>query len=91
MKYKVGDMVRVVKKIKTWKFSNGGGNTWTKYMDKTIGNVYTIIKIDKYIGYLLETQAYIGNLDGRYNFWYPIESLGMSIGEQLMFDFKEVK
>ena len=85
-KFKVGQGVKVVKKVVRWKFDNGGGAGWNTggFMDKTVGKVYTIVSIDNYIGYLLSTRDAVGS-----NYWYPVVALqeSVKVGEQLLFDF----
>ncbi len=85
-KFKVGQKVRVVEKVQRWRFNGGGGADWAYQMDKTIGKVFEIIEIDKYIGYRLETRDF-NNYD--FNYWYSVESLQKSVlvGEQLLFSF----
>ena len=91
-KFKVGQRVKVVKKIESWRFNNfsggygGGGADWVSGMDKTIGKVFKIINIDTDIGYRLGTKKFTYS---PYNYWYPIESLQVSVGEQLLFNFME--
>ena len=85
-KFKVGQKVRVVKKVLVWKLPDGGGTGWNPhYMDKTIGNVYEIREIRKRTGYQLGTGE--GGLP--MNYWYPVESLVLERvkGEQLLFSF----
>ena len=84
-KFKVGRKVRVIKKVRVWKLCGGGGTCWNSaYMDKTIGNVYEIRKIDKHIGYQLGTRGEVPM-----DYWYPAESLALDRvkGEQLLFNF----
>lgn len=89
-KYKVGQEVRVVKKIDTWHY-NGHGMGWNKSgtMKGTIGNVYTIIDIEKGCGYQLNTQVGMELGSMKWDFWYPDESLKLKSvkGEQYLFDF----
>ena len=94
-KFKVGQEVRVVEAITSWRFDNwngdgytGRGAVWTPDMDKTIGKVFTIIFIDSDIGYKLETRK---DTYYKYNYWYPAESLEeINVkGRQLLFDFME--
>ena len=89
-KYKVGQEVRVVKKIDTWHY-NGHGMGWNTngQMDGTIGKVYTIMEIDKGCGYKLNTQVIIEYSHMKWDFWYPDEALKLKTvkGEQYLFDF----
>lgn len=90
-KFRVGQEVRVIKKVITWHFENfighgmaGRGASWVYDMDKTIGKVLEIVEIDKDVGYRLDTIKEFG-----YNYWYPVEALQESVlvGEQLLFGF----
>lgn len=93
-KFKVGQRVKVVKKIGSWRFAgfcNGNGftdrgATWVWDMDKTIGGVFEIVKIDSNVGYRLGTKESVGY---DYNYWYPVESLEAENvkGQQLLFNF----
>ena len=90
-KYKVGQKVKVVKKVKSW----GGpmysyGAHWPQAMNETIGNVYEIVEIDKKTGIRLLTKSESLN-SLRYNYWYPVESLAdvKVKGEQLYFDYND--
>ena len=94
-KFKVGQKVRVVKKVTSWRLDNyngdghtGRGATWVSDMDKTIGKVSTIIFIDTDVGYRLETRK---DTHYKYNYWYPVESLEeVNVkGRQLLFSFME--
>ena len=82
MKFKVGDKVKVIKKVEDWKMCS-----WNNiYMDGTIGRVYKIILVREDIGdYKLETKIEGKRCDD-YNFYYPQESL-QSVNEQLLFKF----
>lgn len=83
-KFKVGQNVRVVKKVMNWHFdkytggSRGRGADWVYGMDKTIGKVYRIVRIDADVGYRLETDKVPPS---KYNYWYPVESLQGLVGE----------
>ena len=84
-KFKVGQKVRIIKKVSTWILPGGGGTKWSsRYMDGTIGKVYEIRRIDRGIGYQLGT-----GIEGGMNYWYPVESLAPERvkGEQLLFSF----
>jgi len=81
-KFKVGQEVKVVKKVTVWRFPNAGECSWARDMDSTIGKTYKIIVIDKSVGYQLDTEGELG-----YNYWYPVESLVDIKGRQLLFDF----
>ena len=84
-KFKVGQKVRVIKKVLVWRLPGGGGSGWNScYMDKTIGNVYEIRKIDKHTGYQLWPEGKAGM-----GYWYPVESLAPERvkGQQLLFNF----
>ena len=86
-KFKVGQQVKVVKKIVMWKFDDGGrGCSWTVNMDETVGKVYEIIVIDKDVGYQLNTQLSDRYNDYKYDYYYPVESLA-GVGGQLLFSF----
>lgn len=76
-KFKVGQDVRVVRKVKSWP-----GASWVSGMDKTINKIYKIKQTDGYIGCLLDTV----NDAGR-SYWYSPESLACEVGKQLLFDF----
>jgi len=77
-KFKVGQKVKVIRKIKYW-----NGVSWNSgQMDNTIGKVYTIVQVDEKYGYQLQTH----NI---YGYWYPLESLSYVKGEQLLFSFME--
>ena len=80
-KFKVGQEVRVVRKIIKWM-----GASWVEEMDKTINRVYKIKDGDGDIGYLLDTTN-----DIRRNYWYPSESLACVVGRQLEFSFMQEK
>jgi len=83
-KFKVGQEVRVTKKVAAWRFPNDGGCSWARDMDKTVGKTYKIIKINRSVGYLLDTYDNVG-----YDYWYPAESLQLLVGVQLLFSFME--
>jgi hypothetical protein len=91
-KFKVGQEVRVVKKVPCWVLPDDGGTNWNnEYMDKTIGSVYKIIRIDDFVGYLLFTQISVVS-EGYtclFDYWYPVESLeSVNVkGQQLVFNF----
>ncbi len=88
-KFKVGQKVKVVKGVKFWYFKESScptGATWDIDMDITIGKVFEIICIDKNIGYRLKTDKIT---HCKYNYWYPMESLRILAGRQLLFDFME--
>lgn len=87
-KFKVGQNVRVVKKVLIWKLPNGGGCSWNDDMDITVGKVYKILEIIKETGYKLLTE---NNTYNNWNYWYPAESLAcVNVkGKQLLFDFME--
>lgn len=83
-KFRVGQKVRVVKKVAAWKLP-GGGTTWnSRFMDRSVGRVYKIVEIHKGTGYRLETRKELN-----YAFWYPVESLEeINVkGKQLLFNF----
>lgn len=93
-KFKVGQEVKVVKKIASWTFVNGGGTSWTSpEMDKTIGKTYKIKTVKKTVGYQLLTEKDFpyehDDMGGEigFNYWYPVESLACVKGEQLLFNF----
>lgn len=82
-KFKVGQKVKVVKKVATWRYGSNYGISWNNFlMDKTIGKVYKISEINKDVGYRLRTSV----IDGS-DYYYPVESLAYVKGEQLVFDF----
>ena len=89
-KFKVGQRVRVVRKISFWRFEDfnngmkGRGANWAYEMDGTIGKALEIVYIDTDIGYRLGTEKVTPS---QYNYWYPVESLRAIVGEQLVFDF----
>ena len=90
-KFKVGQRVRVVKKVSVWQLDGWGGHglvggraSWVRDMDKTIGKIYSIVQIDSDVGYRLETDKISSY---QYNHWYPMESLRGLVGEQLQFNF----
>jgi len=102
-KFKVGQRVRVVKKIDSW-LLDGVRTRWDGFMDNTIGRIYTIIgisvsKSSPNLGYILNTAQDLKHLYGnewnsyypeeRWNFNYLPESLELEIavGQQLEFDF----
>ena len=90
-KYKVGQKVKVVKKVESWGYPDYWyGATWARAMNETIGNVYKIVGIDKKIGIRLLTKSEsLSSL--KYNYWYPVESLAdvKVKGEQLYFDYND--
>lgn len=82
MRFKVGDRVKVIKKVQYWKVCSWNDT----YMDKTIGRVYKIILVREDRGdYRLETKIEGKRCDD-YNFYYPQESL-QRVNEQLLFSF----
>jgi len=83
-KFKVGQEVRVVKKVPSWEYGIECGWNLTGVIDKTVGKVYEIIRINSNIGYLLATDKQTGQ-----DFWYPVESLEEKNvkGRQLLFNF----
>jgi len=90
-KFKVGQEVKVVRKINVWQFDNhrtgflmGRGASWATEMDMTIGKIFKIVNIDTDVGYRLETRKV--NSIG-YNYWYPVEALQALAGKQLEFGF----
>jgi len=86
--FKVGQKVKVTKKVSNWNYKYG--TMWNeKYMDGTVGKIYEIIKIDKKIGYRLNTQLPVNFDNMLYNYWYPAEALEKENvkGEQLLFGF----
>lgn len=92
--FKVGQEVKVIKKVLCWKLSDGGGCSWNEhFMDETIGKVYKIIEIKKYVGYKLSTQINRNKFGDRHNmdFWYPVEALVLFKvkGQQLLFNFMD--
>ena len=78
-KFKVGQEVRVVRKIAVWQ-----GASWVSGMNKTMNKIYKIKDVDEYIGCLLDT----ANDAGR-SYWYSSESLACVVGQQLLFSFME--
>ena len=84
-KFKVGQEVRVVKKVNSWKL-DGCTTKWNTAgdMDVTIGKTYKIKQINKRVGFQLWTAR-----DVRYkcNYWYPLEAIQVPKGVQLLFDF----
>ena len=85
-KFKVGQRVRVIKKVQSWNSSHG---VWCNCMDWSLGKVYTVLEVTN-IDYLLDT-AYDLNNYLVYNYFYPEESLEaeIEIGQQLLFPFME--
>jgi len=83
-KFKVGQEVKVVRKIDSWRAYGGLGVSWNSDMDKTIGKAYKIVYIDKHCGYQLQTEK---DTYHEYNYWYPVESLAYVKGKQLLFNF----
>lgn len=84
-KFKVGQKVRVVKKVISWRV----GNHTTKWnlvgdMDITIGKIYEIKQICKTIGFQLKTKK---DVKYKCNYWYPVEALQGIAGTQLLFNF----
>jgi len=82
-KFKVGQRVKVVKKVSSWRYGGGFRVGWNTDMNKTIGKIYKIKSIDKNVGYELRTKK---DTYHKHNYWYPVESL-VCIGEQLLFNF----
>ena len=85
-KFKVGQKVRVVTKIAFWVY-NGHTTSWGgNDMNTTIGKIYMIKSINKFIGYELGTA---GDCSFIYNYWYPVEALELARvkGKQLLFKF----
>lgn len=79
MKYKIGDRVRVVRKVLREEFY------WNPRMNDTVGKVYTILYIT-YQGWCqLKTETGMES----HNFFYLPESLEpeIAIGQQLEFEF----
>ena len=94
-KFKVGQQVKVVKRVGCWVFPrpHGGGCNWTSDMDETVGKVYKIVEIDKFVGYRLDTQIsdiYYPDDAEKYDYYYPVESLA-GVGGQLVFSFYNIK
>lgn len=85
-KFKVGEKVRVVKKVPEWKYGQLVQWNLEGEMDKTIGNVYKIVQINRGLGYQLLTQY---DTYHKQDYWYPVESLGTLVGVQLLFNFME--
>jgi len=83
-KFKVGQEVKVTKKVIVWRFPNDGGCSWARGMDETVGKIYKIVDIDVHIGYRLDTDSKV-----EYDYWYPVESLQGMAGIQLLFNFME--
>lgn len=79
MKYKIGDRVRVVRKVLREEFY------WNPRMNDTVGKVYTILYISYKGWYQLKTET----VRQSHNFFYLPESLEpiAAIGQQLEFDF----
>jgi len=89
-KFKVGQKVKVVRKIVEWTFPNGSGCSWfSEDMDGTIGKLYKIIEVSKNIGYRLHIQIPFNGVGESYDYWYPVESLAGIKGEQLTFAFMQ--
>lgn len=79
-KFKIGQKVKVVKKIGQW-----NGVLWAeKNMNRTINKTYKIIQIDPTHGYQLFTE---GEFRFGQNYWYPEESLVCVKDTQLLFNF----
>lgn len=89
-KFKVGQEVKVVKKIASWDYAQGYGRTdWVDDMSQTINKIYKIIEINERIGYKLHTQLKTRSFsfpNTLYDYWYPVESLQacVSVGQQLL-------
>jgi hypothetical protein len=72
MKFKVGDIVVVSRKI-VWT-----GASWWDVMDRTIGKQFEIIEVNRYCGYLLKT-----DIQEEGNYWYSVDSLENLRNEKL--------
>ena len=85
-KFKVGERVKVVKKVSRWKYGNSV--TWNLEgdMDSTVGKIYKIVQINRDIGYQLLTKY---DTYHKQDYWYPVESLRTLVGQQLLFSFME--
>ncbi len=89
-KFRVGQEVKVVKCVQEWNY--GMLTYWNnKYMDGTVGKIYTIQEIRKNTGFNLNTRISFER-NGQNSFWdyfYPAESLeSVKVkGQQLMFSF----
>ena len=81
-KFKVGQKVRVVKKVNHW-----DGADWVTEMNQTMGKVYKIVQINKGVGYRLSTQIRVDFSRTLWDYYYPVESLACVKGEQLLFSF----
>ena len=81
-KFKVGQKVKVVKKVNHW-----DGADWVENMNQTVGKIYKVAKIDKSAGYRLSTQIPVAFSATLWDYCYPIESLSCVKGEQLLFNF----
>lgn len=90
-KFKVGQKVKVVKRVGNWNYESRQIGWNNKYMDRTISQVYKIIEIKRETGYKLHTQILVDWGDKLYDYWYPAESLEspVKIGEQLLFSFMD--
>ena len=90
-KFKVGQKVKVVKMVNNWNYAGRQIGWSSKYMDRTIGQIYKIIKISGESGYSLQTQIPTDYGVGLYDYWYPAESLEspIKVGEQLLFSFMD--
>ena len=94
-KFKVGQRVRIIKKVDSWTYYGIRTPWWAGLNDNNdgIGNVYTIIAIagkggiDFCSGYRLNTETF----ECDWNAFYPEESLEaeIEIGQQLLFSFME--
>jgi len=82
-KFKVGQKVKVVKKISFWRYYDRRTD-WVDDMNQTINKIYKIIEIDKYIGCKLHTQIFNKYSSTKCDYWYPVEALQALIGQQLM-------
>ncbi|KKN73101.1 hypothetical protein LCGC14_0404100 [marine sediment metagenome] len=88
-KFEVGQEVRVTKIVFSWNYGslvmwNSDGGSVGRNMNRTVGRVYKISVINKDLGYLLDTVNDVGQM-----FWYPVDSLGTLVGQQLLFSFME--
>lgn len=83
-KFRVGQRVRVVKKVMNWDYDLPMSWNSEGIMDKTVGRVYKILTVDRVLGYALDTRNDVGGM-----YWYPVESLEEENvkGRQLLFNF----
>lgn len=89
--FKIGQEVRVVKKVECWKYCGGSTDWNSQFMDGTLGKVYKIIEIEETAGYKLHTQIPTPYDRYLYDYYYPVESLTcVNVkGQQLLFSFME--